>query len=106
MDIENDPTEMKSLSKAATPEFQGKTSSGLIVARSAEVLSKVRLILRATWPARRSKLHQLDPRTIRIAQTQLPFSVRADLRLIVNWQSNVAFEQALVSFSYILHSQG
>jgi len=45
MDIENDPTEMKSLSKAATPEFQRKTICGLIVARCAEVLSKMRLML-------------------------------------------------------------
>src|SRR6516164_1940172 len=43
MDIGNDPTEMKSSSKGATLEFQRKTSCGLIVAWSADVLPKVRL---------------------------------------------------------------
>jgi len=45
MDIANDPTEMKSSSNAATAEFQPKTACGLIVARSAEVRSKMRLRL-------------------------------------------------------------
>jgi len=54
-------------------------------------------ILSATWSARRSKLHQLEPREIMIVQIQMPFPVPANLRFLVNWQPGVAFKQALVS---------